>query len=95
MDMLQIGAFSLVGRLMMMMLRAIPFKKIRGVGRRTFRAPLTIPVANMSSVATKAPEAFSLVLASTPPGGSGTMRWIYPSPPGTFELVYGSSSQNK
>ncbi len=42
------------------------------------------------------PEAFSLVLAGTPPRGSGTMRWI-PSPPDTFELplVYGSSSQNK
>ena len=32
-----------------------------------------VPVANMSPVATKAPEAFSLVLASTPPGGSETM----------------------
>ncbi len=41
-----------------------------------------IPVANMSPVATEAPEAFSLVLASTPPGGSGTMRWI-----GTFGLI--------
>ncbi len=41
-----------------------------------------VPVANMSPVDTKAPEAFSLVLART-------------SPPGTFELVYGSSSQNK
>ena len=45
----------------------------------------------MSPVATGAPEAFLLVLASTPPGGSGTMKWIS-SPPGTFVLVYGSSS---
>ena len=33
-------------------------------------------VADMSPVATRVPEAFSLVLASKPPGGSGTMRWI-------------------
>ena len=37
---------------------------------------IIIPVADMSPVATRAPEAFSLVLTSTPPGGSGTMRWI-------------------
>ncbi len=53
-----------------------------------------VPVADMSPVATRAPEAFSLVLTSIPTGGSGTMRWIW-SPPGTFELDYGSSSQNK
>ena len=48
-----------------------------------------VPVAYMSGVATRAPEAFALVLVSSPPGGSGTMRWIL------IELVYGSSSQNK
>ncbi len=46
----------------------------------------------MSPVATGAPEGFSLVLASTPPGGVWNNN---PSPPGTFELVYGSRSQNK
>ena len=35
-----------------------------------------VPVADMSPAATKAPEAFSLVPASTPPGGSAKMRWI-------------------
>ncbi len=52
------------------------------------------PGADMSGVAKWAPQAFALVLASTPTGRSGTVRWI-PSPPGTFELVYGSSSQYK
>ncbi len=57
-----------------------------------------VPAADMRPVAGRAPETFSLVLDSTPLGGGGVWNNevdFNPSPPGTFGLVHGSSSQNK
>ncbi len=58
-------------------------------------------IAYMKGVAMKAPGAFLLVLASTPPWWSGTRRWISISSTiiqvhrVLLDLVYGSSSQNE
>ncbi len=58
---------------------------------------LHVPVANMSPVATKAPEAFSLVLASTPPGGVLSREVLFVYLPWICMPwgVYRVSSQNK
>ncbi len=61
----------------------------------TIKLSTSCKVAYMKSVATRGPEAFSLVLFSRPPGWFETMSWISIQVHLVLRVVHGSSSENK